>query len=208
MNAISTRLSAICGAYFVVTVLVGSSGGERTQVGLLVILSGLVALLVFLAFLSRVPSHSGGARSGWPAMTTSCGLIFLALQASELAYFGVVFQGSTTGSSADLLADLTEATFVASTLFFGLFLLSAAASTRAERVLPAWLAWPGMAVGALTAAAGALGVLTVDSYLPIPYVTGLAWVGVVSVLLVVRPSRAAMGMQSQGASGRADAVGV
>ena len=65
-----------------------------------------------------------------------------------------------------------------------------------------------MAVGALSAAAGALGVLTVDSFLPLPYVAGLVWVGVVSVLLAVRPSRAATGTESEGLSGRADAVGV
>jgi hypothetical protein len=124
MNAISTRLSAISGAYFVATVLVGSGGPDRTKAGLLV--------------------------------------------------------SSTTGASADLLADLTEATFIASTLFFGLFLLSAAAGT--------------------------LGVLTVDSYLPLPYVTGLVWVGVVSVLLAVRRSRAT-GAEPEVVTGRADAVG-
>ena len=174
----------------------------------MVILSGLVALLVFLAFLQRLLPHNDGVRSGWLAMTTSFGLIFVAMQASELAYFGVDFQGSATGASADLLSDVIEATFVASTIFFGLFVLSAATGSYAERVLPAWLTWPGMAVGAVTALAGALGVLSVDSFMPLPYVTGLAWTGVVSVLLAVRPSRAATGTESEGLSGRADAVGV
>jgi hypothetical protein len=207
MNAISTRLTAISGAYFVVAALVGSRGPERTTVGLLVILSGLVALLVFLAYLHRLLSRDGGVRSGWLAMATSCGLIFLALQASEIGYFGVVFQRSANRASADLLADLTEATFVASTLFFGLLLLSAAAATQAQRVLPAWLTWPGMAVGALTAAAGALGAVSVESFLPLPYVGGLVWIGAVSVLLAVRPSRAATVEESEGLTGRADAVG-
>ena len=189
MNAISTRLVAISGAYFVGTAFAGSAGPDRSRVGLLLIASGLAALLVFLAFLHRRLSHDDGVRSGWPAMTTGCGLIFVALQASELGYFGVVFQHSATGPSADLLADLTEATFVASTLFFGLFVLSAAAGTQVQRVLPAWLTWPGVAIGALTVAAGALGVLTLDSYLPIPYVTGLAWTAVVSVVLTVRSGR-------------------
>jgi hypothetical protein len=207
MNAISTRLSAISGAYFVVAVLVGSRGPERTEVGLLVILSGLVALLVFLAFLHRLLSRDGGVGSGWLAMTTSCGLIFLALQASEIGYFGVVFQRSANRASADLLADLTEATFVASTLFFGLLLLSAAAATQAQRVLPAWLTWPGAAVGALTAAAGAVGVVSLDAFLPLPYVTGLVWIAVVSILLAVRPSRPSTGTASAGLTTRADAVG-
>jgi hypothetical protein len=204
MNAISTRLAAFSGAYFVVTAFAGSTGPERTKVGVLVILSGLAALLVFLAFLHRLLLHDDGVRSGWLAMTTSCGLIFLAMQASELAYFGVVFQRSATGASADLLADLTEATFIASTIFFGLCLLSAAAATQGHRVLPAWLTWPGIAVGALTTAAGALGAVSVDAFLPIPYVTGLAWIGVASVVLAVRPSRAAA---AESVAGRADAVG-
>jgi hypothetical protein len=206
VTAISTRLSAISGAYFGVAVIAGAL--YRTEGGLMVILSGLVALLVFLAFLQRLLPHNDGVRSGWLAMTTSFGLIFVAMQASELAYFGVDFQGSATGASADLLSDVIEATFVASTIFFGLFVLSTATGSYAERVLPAWLTWPGMAVGAVTALAGALGVLSVDSFMPLPYVTGLAWTGVVSVLLAVRPSRAATGTESEGLSGRADAVGV
>jgi hypothetical protein len=205
MNAISTRLSAAAGAYFVVAVVAGVL--YRTEGGLMVILSGLVALLVFLAFLSRLLSNIGGARTSWPAMTTSFGLIYLAMQASELAYFGVDFQGSATGASANLLSDVIEATFVASTIFFGLFVLSVATGTHAQRVLPAWLTWPGMAVGAVTALAGALGVLAVDSFTPLPYVTGLAWTGILSVVLAFRPSRAVREAASESISGRADAVG-
>jgi membrane protein implicated in regulation of membrane protease activity len=74
-------------------------------------------------------------------------------------------------------------------------------------VLPAWLTWPGVAVGALTAAAGALGAVSVESFLPLPYVGGLVWIGAVSVLLAVRPSRAATVEESEGLTGRADAVG-
>ena len=206
MNTFTTRLSAISGAYFVVAAFAGSAGPDRTELGLLVVLSGLVALVAFLAFLHRQLSQLDGVRSGWLAMTTSCGLIFLAMQASELGYFGVVFQASATGPSADLLADLTEGTFVASTIFFGLFLLSTAASAHAQRVLPAWLIWPGVAVGAVTAMAGAVGVLSLDSYLPIPYVAGLVWIGVVSILLAVRASRPSRGA-SEDVPARADAVG-
>src|SRR4051812_20943768 len=158
MNAISSRLSAAAGAYFVVSAFTGPL--DRADGGLMVIVSGLVALLVFLAFLQRLLSSIGGARSSWPAMT-SFGLIFLAMQASELAYFGVEFQASAPGANADLLTDVIEATFVASTIFFGLFVLSAATATHAQRLLPAWLTWPGLAVGAVTALAGALGVLSV-----------------------------------------------
>src|SRR5688500_3804254 len=107
MNAISTRLSAAAGAYFVVAVVAGVL--YRTEGGLMVILSGLVALLVFLAYLQRLLSHIGGARSSWPAMTTSFALIYLAMQASELAYLGVVFQRSATGARATLLSDVIEA---------------------------------------------------------------------------------------------------
>jgi hypothetical protein len=207
MTTTQTRLAAISGAYFVVTAFVGTLGPERTEVGLLIILSGLAALLVFLASLPRLLSPDDGVRSGWLPMMTSCGLIFVALQAGELGYFGVVFQRPATGAGADLLPDLTAATFVASTFFFGLFLLSAAAGARAQRVLSGWLTWPGMAVGMLSAAAGAAGVLTVESYLPVPYVAGLAWVAVVSVLLTVHPSRTATEAEPSGVPGRADVAG-
>jgi hypothetical protein len=205
MTTIPTRLAAASGAYFVVAVLAGVL--YRTQGGLMVILSGLVALLVFLAFLQHLLSRVGEQRSNWPALTTGFGLIFLAMQASELAYFGVDFQGSATGASADLLSAVIEATFIASTIFFGLFVLSAATATHAHRVLPAWLTWPGMAVGAGAALAGGLGVLAVDSFTPLPYVTGLVWTGVVSVVLACRPARVATTSASEAIGGRTDAVG-
>jgi hypothetical protein len=206
MNAISTRLSAAAGAYFVVAVLTGVL--YRTEGGLMVILSGLVALLVFLAFLHRLLSEVGGARGGWSAITTSFGLIYVAMQASELAYFGVDFQGSVTGASADLLAEVIEATFVASTIFFGLLVLSTAKGMHVQRVLPAWLTWPGMAVGAAAAVAGALGVLSVGSFTALAYVVGLLWTGVVSVVLAVRPSRAGAGTAPEVPAGRTGAVGI
>lgn len=206
MTTFPTRLAAASGAYFVVAVLAGVL--YRTEGGLMVILSGLVALLVFLAFLQRLLSHIGGPRSSWPALTTSFGLIYLAMQASELAYFGVDFQGAATGASADLLSDVIEATFVASTIFFGLFVLATATGTHAQRMLPVWLTWPGMAVGAATALAGALGVLSVDSFTPLPYVTGLAWTAVVSVVLAVRSAGVATGAASGVVGGRTDAVGM
>ena len=61
VNTTWTRLSALSGAYFVVAVLTGVL--YRTEGGLMVILSGLVALLVFLAFLSdcRTPASPGVA---------------------------------------------------------------------------------------------------------------------------------------------------
>jgi hypothetical protein len=47
----------------------------------------------------------------------------------------------------------------------------------------------------------------VESFLPLPYVAGLVWIGAVSVLLAVRPIRAPTGAESEGVTGRADAVG-
>ena len=64
-----------------------------------------------------------------------------------------------------------------------------------------------MAVGAVTALTGALGVISVDWFVPLPYVTGLAWTGVFSIMMAVRPSLAATGAASEGVPGPADVAG-
>jgi hypothetical protein len=186
MNGIPARLSAASGAYFVVAAILGALGPTRTKVGLLVILSGLVALLVFLGFLHRLPSRTGGRP---PTMATYCGLVFLAMQASELAYFGVNYDPATSAPDAGLLQQLIEATFVSSTIFFGLFVLSTAVVTGVAHLVPAWLAWLGGAVGGAAVVAGALGTLAVESHNALAYMAALAWTAVVSVLLVIRPAR-------------------
>lgn len=188
MNGISTRLAAACGAYFVGAVIIGALGPTRSKPGLLLILTGFAALLVFLGYLQRLLSAGSGSGGIGSTVMRGCGLIFLAMQASELAYFAVQYLGGASGTTADFLRDLIEATYVASTIFFGLFVLSAALTARVRRVLPGWLTWPGVAVGALAAAAGAVGTLAPESDNHLPYVAALAWTAVVSVLLAVRPS--------------------
>ena len=105
------------------------------------------------------------------------------------------------------MRDLIEATFVASTTFFGLFVLSAAASGRARRVLPAWLAWFGVAVGVLTAAAGAVGAVSLVSHTPLPYMAALTWTVVVSVFLAARPTGQGAGAAPSAAPGQVDLAG-
>jgi hypothetical protein len=189
MNGIPARLSAASGAYFVVAVILGALGPTRSKVGLLVILSGLVALLVFLGFLHRLPSPTSSPAGRPPMVATCCGLVFLAMQASELVYIGVNYEPSTSAADAALLQRLIEATFVASTIFFGLFALSTAVVARAHHVLPGWLAWLGVTAGAGTAVAGALGIMAVESHTAVPYLAALAWTAVVSVLLATRPGQ-------------------
>jgi hypothetical protein len=209
MNGISARLAAASGAYFVVAAILGSLGPTRSRVGLLVILTGLVALLVFLGFLQRLLVRTSTAPAGRPGLTaTGCGLLFLAMQASELAYFGVDYQSATSAPDARLLEQLIEATFVSSTIFFGLFVVSAALETRHQRVLPGWLTWPGVAVGAAAAVVGAVGTLAVGSPTSLPYVAALAWTAVVSLVLALRPAAAAAESVPAGpATRRADVAG-
>ena len=212
MNAISARLTAACGAYFAVAVVVGSLGPTRSRVGLMIIVSGLVALLVFLGHVQRLLSEPGGAGTGRGATVaitstmTACAVVFVATQASELAYFGAEYQLSRDGKTLGLLPDLIEATFVAAMVFFGLFVLCAAHVSRVRRVIPAWLAWIGVVAGALEVLAGASGVLSVESHNGLPHVAALTWIAVVSVLLAVRA--ASTGRATATASAVAGRAGV
>lgn len=187
MNGISARLAAACGAYFVAAAVLGSLGDKAT-VGTLVMFSGIAALLVFLGFLHDALTRAGGSREILAITANACGVVFVALQGVEFALVAVDHQG---GGPGQLLPDLGEAVFVVSTVFFALFVLFAAGRSLTQHVLPAWLTWPGIAVGALAAGAGAAGMVSVDSFIPLPYMGALVWTAVVSGLLAVRPQRSA-----------------
>ena len=135
-------------------------------------------------------------------MTTSCGLIFVAMQASELAYFGVVLPGlgdrserrPAGGSHRSDVRRLHDLLRPVPAVGRGGHPRKAGAAGLAD------LARGGRG-GADGRWQAALGVLSVDSFVPLPYVTGLVWVGIVSILLAVRPSRAATGTASEGVRG-------
>jgi hypothetical protein len=129
---------------------------------------------VFVGFLND-RLHTGGDHA---MTTTAFGLVYLTVQAGELAVLSVM-------EPEGAVHDVVEAAFVVSTAFFGLFVLAAGTATR-RRLLPTWLAWLGSALGAATVVAGVLGLPSPDAHIPIPYVAALAWTGIVGILLAVR----------------------
>src|SRR4051794_38738833 len=185
MNGISQRVAAASGAYFVVAVMAGSVG-DRNTVGVVVIVSGLVAFAAFLGHLHRLLAPAPTRRDGSGVTATCCGVVVLAVQAGELATVSADHYLGTAGPHR-LLEVLGGAAFVVTTLFFGLFVLAASVSGQARRLLPAGLGWAGIAAGALTAVAGVAGSVNLDAFIPWPYLGALVWTFAVSVLLAVRP---------------------
>jgi hypothetical protein len=54
-------------------------------------------------------------------------------------------------------------------------------------VLPRWLGWFGFVSGVLAVGTAAIGMADPDSYVPLPFLGGLIWTLIASVVLTVRP---------------------
>ena len=88
---------------------------------------------------------------------------------------------------AGVLVDLNDMAFVITGLLLGLYCASAGAVCVTHRVLPRWLGWFGLISGLLALIAGVVGMVDPESYLPVPFLAGLLWTLIVSILLTVRP---------------------
>ena len=215
------RMGAASGAVYVLAIMIGnglyesgSSGGddgpgmladlqrETTMVhsvGLTLEVLGFTAFLVFLGYLYRVLRCAEGP-DGWLASTAlGAGLVTVAIKLGSIAPVMAADLRSQelTPDLVRTLMDLGGAAFVVSGYSSGIFVAAAAAATLTGRVLPRWLALAGVAVGVLTVAAGAAGVLDPASYVPLPFLFGLLWLLVTSAVLTVRGSNPpAIGTQS------------
>jgi hypothetical protein len=90
---------------------------------------------------------------------------------------------------AGVLVDLNDMAFVVTGLLLGLYCASAGAVCVAHRLLPRWLGWFGVVSGLLALVAGIVGMVNPESYLAVPFLAGLAWTLIVSIVLTVRPPR-------------------
>jgi hypothetical protein len=78
---------------------------------------------------------------------------------------------------------------VSSGLLLGLFVAAAAGWVCVvHRVLPRWVGWFGFVAGVLAVAADVHGMADPAGYVPVPFLAGLIWTLVVSVVLTVRPN--------------------
>jgi hypothetical protein len=100
------------------------------------------------------------------------------------------YRDDLTRESARTLVDLNDTAFVSSGLMLGLFVAAAAWVFLVHRVLTRWIGWVGLVSGVLAVAAGVVGMAYPAGYFPVPFLAGLLWILVVSVLLTVRPRRA------------------
>lgn len=205
----AARLGASCGAIFVLAILVGNQmaldgyGGvdaladvARPQTvvnatGLALEMAGFVAFAFFTGWL--VNHLRRGERDGWLATTAGVAAVTtlaIKLGASVTPIVAAEYRADVLSPElARTLHDLGDAGFVVSGLTFGVFVLAAAGSALRGRALPGWLGWTGVVIGALGLVTPTIGMIDPPNYNPLPFMAGLAWTMVVSVLWAVRAGR-------------------
>ncbi len=210
----SERLAAASGAVYVLAILIGNAMYEAGKtgavdgpgllaglqrptsavqtVGLVLEVLGFAAFVVFLGALYRILRRAEGV-ADWLAPTAlGAGLVTVAVKIGSLgpAMAAQRRLDELTPDLARTLHDLADADFVVSGYTSGIFVAAAGAATLATRVLPRWLAIIGVVVGALTVAAGTAGIVDPAGYVPVPFLLGLLWTLVTSVVLTIRGSAA------------------
>jgi hypothetical protein len=195
MTGISERLAAASGAAGVVVLIVGgeifNGDGPLARAGYALVVLSFVAFIVFLAFLHRILREAEGP-GGWVAtLALGAGLVYAAVRfAAQPPRMVAFYRDDLTPESARTLVDLNDTAFVGSGLLLGLFVAAAAWVFLVHRVLTWWIGWVGLVSGVLAVAAGVVGMAYPAGYFPVPFLAGLLWILVVSVLLTVRPRRA------------------
>ena len=160
-------------------------------VGLSMELLGWVTLVMFLGYLYRVLQRAEGP-DGWLApVAFGSGLIMVSIKLGSVAPLMAAWyrRDDLTVITATTLSDLAGALFVVSGWATGLLVASAAGSALVSRILPRWLGWFGMVSGVATLVAGTAGIMDPRHYIPLPFLTGLLWILVTSVVLTARASR-------------------
>jgi hypothetical protein len=195
MTGISERLAAASGAAGIAVLIVGgeifNGDGPLARAGYALVVLSFVAFIVFLAFLHRILREAEGP-GGWVAtLALGAGLVYAAVRfAAQPPRMVAFYRDDLTRESARTLVDLNDTAFVSSGLMLGLFVAAAAWVFLVHRVLTRWIGWVGLVSGVLAVAAGVVGMAYPAGYFPVPFLAGLLWILVVSVLLTVRPRRA------------------
>lgn len=214
MSTTLPRVGAASGAVCVVSVMVGNglalagqSGAtegpellaDLTQspsavnaIGLSLELVGWVALVMFLGYLYRVLKQAEGP-DGWLApVAFGAGLMMVTIKLGSVGPLVAAWYRRDDGltvSAAQMLSDMGDALFVVSGWATGLLVAAAAGSAVGSRVLPRWLCWFGLVSGVATLVAGTIGIIYPRDYNPLPFLTGLLWLLMTSVVLTIRASR-------------------
>lgn len=196
MNGISARLAAASGAFFVIAIMVGPAMKESDSVavaraGYALAVLGFTAFILFVGFMHRIMRAAEGP-DGWVAtVALGAGLLYSAVRfEAQAPRMVVAYRGDALSPELSrTLVDLNDMAFVVGGLLLGLYAASAGWVCVAHRVLPRWLGWFGLVSGVLAVVAGIVGMVDPDLYIPLPFLAGLVWTLVVSILLTVRPRR-------------------
>ncbi|HYN64209.1 MAG TPA: DUF4386 family protein, partial [Candidatus Limnocylindrales bacterium] len=196
MNVISARLAAASGACYVIAIMVGGTLMEADSValaraGYTLSVLGFTAFVVFVGFMHRILCLAEGP-DGWVAtVALGAGLLHSAVRFEAQAPRMVeAHRGDALSPElARTLVDLNEMAFVVTGLLLGLYAASAGWVCVKHRLLSRWLSWFGLVSGVLAVVAGIVGMVDPDLYIPLPFLAGLVWTLVVSILLTVRPRR-------------------
>ena len=196
MNGISARLAAASGAFYVIAIMVGSALMESGSVavaraGYALAVLGFTAFIVFVGFVHRIMRAAEGP-DGWVAtVALGAGLLHSAVRFEAQAPRMVeTYRGDALSPElARTLVDLNGMAFVVTGLLLGLYAASAGWVCVKHGLLSRWLGWFGLVSGILAVFTGIIGMVDPDLYIPLPFVAGLVWTLVVSILLTVRPRR-------------------
>jgi hypothetical protein len=196
MNGTSTRVAAATGAFYVIAIIVGEQvmAADSTlvqRVGYELAVLGFTAFVVFVAFLHRILRDAEGP-GGWLAtLALSAGVLHSAVRfGAQPPRMVVDYRGDALSSElARTLEDLNGTAFVVTGLLLGLYCAAAGGVFLRHGGLPRWLGWFGAVAGWLALAAGVVGMADPDLYVPWPFLAGLVWTAIVSIVLAVRPDR-------------------
>jgi hypothetical protein len=164
------------------------AGNRRNDIILTFLLAA--AALAFVWFVSHLRSLLAAAApvSALPALVLAAGVGSAALLAVAAATFGSVSFTYGEGdfeldpNTARLVGSIGYGVFVGSMWMAGLVVIATSLVVLRTRLLPTWLAWLGLAV--------ALALVFAFAFFPVFAL--LAWVAVVSVVLLARPRTLAL----------------
>jgi hypothetical protein len=161
--------------------------GSRLGIGLELL--GFALLAFFIARLYAALREAEGP-GGWLARVALVGgVVTLAVKLGSAAPYlvGHATVETLSGEQARVLLDLGDAAFLVSAMTSGILVLGAALSALQSGLLPRWLAWVGVAAGAL-AVLGSLQPFSLDGGPGVlGWLLGLLWLAAVSVTLTARP---------------------
>jgi hypothetical protein len=221
----SDRVGALCGAGYVLLILVGNQIATGSQaahpsgradladfaatptvaqeVGFVMELGGFLAFLFFLGWFAQALRARGGAAAWLGGVVSAAGITTLAVKLASAASIltGELDHRELDPTTARILSDLNGASFVITFLPFAAMILAAGCAVLSGGLLGRVAGWTGVLIGAAGIVVPLLTRLDPVSSNPMGFLLGLLWVLVVSTVLGTRgPLAATTGVAAPGAS--------